>query len=136
MSENVSTGILFKEALLEYSQKHRNDGVCGIKIDMRSQAIDLIVGIRFEDGASHFTVCTAGNNCEGAEDSVFENLSGALKELGIESKGGAGIMIKRNAKIITTDEGCATIENIDAPEVAAKEAPKKSGGFFGMFGKK
>jgi len=57
MSENLSTGLLFKEALLEYSEKHKDDhSVCGVKIDMRPQRIELIVGIRFLEDDSHFTV--------------------------------------------------------------------------------
>ena len=137
MSENPSTGILFKEALIEYSEKHKtDDGVCGVKIDMRPQAIDLIVGIRFIDGESQLTVCTAGKNCEGADDSAFEELSESLQAIGVESKSGASIMIKRNAKIITNDEGCATIETIEEAEAALTEPAKKRSGFFGFFGKK
>ena len=137
MSENLSTGLLFKEALLEYSEKHKNDdGVCGVKIDMRSQAIDLIVGIRFLDGESQLTVCTGGENCEGADDGVFDLLSESLQAIGVESKSGAGIMIKRNAQIVTNDEGCATIETVKEAEAAPTEAPKKRGGLFGLFGKK
>jgi len=136
MSEALSVGLLFKEALLEYSAKHMNDAdICGVKIDLRSQNIDLIVGIRFVDGESQFTVCTAGNNCEGANDKEFELISDALKKIGVESKSGAGIMIKRNAQLVSTDEGCSTIEESDIEEVT-EEAPKKRGGFFGLFGKK
>ncbi len=136
MSENLSTGLLFKEALLAYSEKHKDDeGVCGVKIDMRPQAIDLVVGIKFVDGESHLTVCTAGKNCEGADDSVFETLSEPLQAIGVESKSGAGIMIKRNAQVVTTEEGCSTIEQVEE-EVVTKEAPKKRGGLFGLFGKK
>jgi len=136
MSETVCIGLLFKEALLEYSAKHVNDtDICGVKIDLRSQNIDLIVGIRFLDGISQFTVCTEGNNCEGANDQEFELLSDALKKIGVESKSGAGIMIKRNAQLVTTDEGCSTIEVADVKE-AVKESPKKRGGLFGLFGKK
>ena len=137
MSENPSTGLLFKEALIEYSEKHKNDdGVCGVKIDMRPQAIDLIVGIRFIDGESQLTVCTAGTNCEGADDSVFNLLSESLQKIGVESKSGAGIMIKRNAQIITTDAGCETIETVEEAAVTAEVEPKKRGGLFGLFGKK
>ena len=144
MSENVSTGILFKEALLEYGEKHKNDdGVCGVKIDMRPQAIDLIVGIRFLEGEAQLTVCTAGTNCEGADDGVFNLLSESLQKIGVESKSGAAIMIKRNASLVTTDEGCATIETIEEEEeeeeeavAPVEEAPKKRGGLFGLFGKK
>jgi len=137
MSKNPSTGLVFKEALLEYSAKHKNDdSVCGVKIDMRPQAIDLIVGIRFIDGESQLTVCTAGTNCEGADDSVFNLLSDSLRNIGVESKSGAAIMIKRNAQIVTTDEGCSAIETIEeAAETSAKE-PKKRGGLFGLFGRK
>ena len=136
MSE-VSTGLLFKEALKEYSEKHKNDeGVCGVKIDMRPQGIDLIVGIRFIDGESQYTVCTAGTNCEGADDSVFNLLSDSLKNIGVESKSGAGIMVKRNAQIVTIDEGCATIETVEEATEASAEEPKKRGGLFGLFGKK
>ncbi len=135
MSENQSVGILFKEALLEYSEKHKNDeGVCGVKIDMRHQAIDLIVGIKFIDGESQLTVCTAGKNCEGADDSVFDGLSDALNAIGVASKSGAGIMIKRNAQVVSTDEGCSMIEEVETP--VEEEAPKKRGGLFGLFGKK
>lgn len=137
MSENPSTGILFKEALIEYSEKHKNDdGVCGVKIDMRPQAIDLIVGIRFIDGESQLTVCTGGTNCEGADDGVFDLLSDSLKNIGVESKSGAGIMIKRNAQIVTTDAGCATIETVEEAAVTVEDEPKKRGGLFGLFGKK
>ena len=137
MSENSSTGLLFKEALLEYSEKHKNDdGVCGVKIDMRPQAIDLIVGIRFIDGESQLTVCTAGTNCEGADDSVFNLLSEPLQKIGVESKSGAAIMIKRNAEIVSTDEGCTAIETVEEPAEAPEDAPKKRGGLFGLFGKK
>jgi len=136
MSENPSVGLHFKEALLNYSDKHKDDaGICGIKIDLRSQNIDLIVGIRFEEGESKFTVCTAGNNCEGANDAEFELLSDALLKIGVESKSGAAIMIKRNAQIVSTEEGCSTIEETK-PEVAEETAPKKRGGLFGLFGKK
>jgi hypothetical protein len=136
MSENPSIGLLFKEALSTYSDKYKDDdGVCGIKIDLRSQNIDLIVGIRFVDGESHFTVCTAGNNCEGADDTVFDLLSSSLKNIGVESKSGAGIMIKRNVQIVTTDEGCETIQENETAETS-EEAPKKRGGLFGLFGKK
>ena len=136
MSDTSSIGLQFKEALLEYSTKHASDdNVCGIKIDLRSQNIDLIVGIRFENHNLNFTVCTAGNNCEGADDAMFEQLSDALKNIGVESKGGAAIMIKRNAQIVTTDEGCSTIEEAQ-PEAAEEAAPKKRGGLFGLFGKK
>lgn len=137
MSENSSTGLLFKEALQEYSEKHKNDtNVCGVKIDMRSQGIDLIVGIRFIEGESQFTVCTAGTNCEGADDSVFDLLSDPLKNIGVESKSGAGIMIKRNAQIVPSDEGCASIEAIKEAAVLSENAPRKRGGLFGLFGKK
>lgn len=137
MSENPSTGILFKEALIEYSEKHKNDdGVCGVKIDMRPQAIDLIVGIRFIDGESQLTVCTGGTNCEGADDGVFDLLSDSLKNIGVESKSGAGIMIKRNAQIVTTDAGCATIETVEEAVETSVDEPKKRGGLFGLFGKK
>ena len=137
MSENPSTGLLFKEALLEFSEKHRkDDSVCGVKIDMRPQAIDLIVGIRFIDGESHLTVCTAGTNCEGADDSVFNLLSEPLQKIGVESKSGAAIMIKRNAEIVSIDEGCSTIETVEEAEAVPTEAPKKRGGLFGLFGKK
>jgi len=137
MSENQSTGILFKEALIEYSEKHKNDdGVCGVKIDMRPQAIDLIVGIRFIDGESQLTVCTAGTNCEGADDSVFDLLSESLQAIGVASKSGAGIMIKRNAQIVTNEEGCAAIETVEEAVEAPIAEPKKRGGFFGLFGKK
>ena len=137
MSENLSTGLLFKEALLEYSEKHKNDdGVCGVKIDMRPQAIDLIVGIRFTDGESHLTVCTAGTNCEGADDNVFHLLSEPLQKIGVESKSGAAIMIKRNAEIVSTDEGCTAIETVEEVVVTSEETPKKRGGLFGLFGKK
>ncbi len=136
MSETPSIGLQFKEALLEYSTKHADDeNICGIKIDLRSQNIDLIVGIRFLNHDLQFTVCTAGNNCEGADDAVFDLLSGPLQGIGVESKGGAAIMIKRNVQIVTTDEGCSTIEEAQ-PEVAEALAPKKRGGLFGLFGKK
>ncbi len=137
MSVNQSTGLIFKEALQDYSEKHKNsDGVCGVKIDMRPQGIDLIVGIRFIDHKSQFTVCTAGTNCEGADDSHFNLLSDALKNIGVESKSGAGIMIKRNAQIITKDEGCSTIETVEEAVALAEDEPKKRGGIFGLFGKK
>ena len=136
MSENPSIGLLFKEALLEFSEKHKNDSsVCGVKIDMRPQGIDLIVGIRFIEGDSQLTVCTAGTNCEGADDSVFNLLSDALKNIGVASKSGAGIMIKRNAQIVSTDEGCTAIETVEEVEEASEEnTPKKRGGLFGLFG--
>lgn len=135
MSEESSVGLLFKEALQDFGAKHEDDkNICGIKLDLRSQGIDLIVGIRFIDGESQFSLCTANTNCEGIDDSVFNLLSDTLKKIGVESKGGAAIMIKRNAKIITTDEGCQAIEaEKNSP---AEEAPKKRGGLFGFFGKK
>jgi hypothetical protein len=138
MSENMSTGLLFKEALQEFSDKHKDDNsVCGVKIDLRPQGIDLIAGVRFIDGESQFTVCTAGTNCEGADDSVFNLLSDSLNNIGVESKSGAGIMIKRNAQIVSTDEGCAAIEIVEeADETSEESAPKKRGGLFGLFGKK
>ena len=137
MSENTPVGLEFKEALLEYSQKHAKDtNVCGIKIDMRSQGIDLIVGIRLHDGDAEFTVCTAGTNCESADDAVFVKLSSALQNIGVQSKSGAGIMIKRNAKIVHTHEGCTAIETVEeATQKAPLETPKKRGGLFGLFGK-
>ncbi len=136
MSTDLSIGLLFKKALMDYSEKHKNDSnVCGVKIDLRSQGIDLIVGIRFIDGESHFTVCTGGHNCESADDSVFNLLSDALSNLGVESESGAGIMIKRNAQIVTQDEGCTAIEAVDAAVVMPAE-PKKRSGLFGLFGNK
>lgn len=133
MSDELSIGLLFKKALMDYSEKHKDDAnVCGVKIDLRPQGIDLIVGIRFINGESHFTVCTGGHNCESADDSVFNLLSDALSNLGVESQSGAGIMIKRNAQIVTQDEGCTAIE---AVAVSADE-PKKRSGLFGLFGKK
>lgn len=137
MSEHLSIGLLFKEALQEYSEKYRNDPkVCGVKIDLRSQGIDLIVGIRFIDGASHFAVCTAGTNCESADDSVFNLLSDALRNIGVESQSGAGIMIKRNATVVSDNEGCAAIEIADVANTVAAETPRKRGGLFGLFGSK
>lgn len=138
MSQNSSLGILFKEALLEFSEKHKNDqNVCGIKIDLRSQGIDLIVGIRFIDGDAQFTVCTAGKNCESASDSDFDLLSDSLKTIGVESQSGATIMIKRNAQIVTTDEGCTAIESVEkAAEASTQHTSKKRGGLFGLFAKK
>jgi len=135
MTEECSVGLLFKEALEEFSEKHKDDkSTCGIKIDLRSQGIDLIVGIRFIDGASHFAVCTGNNNCEGVDDAAFDLLSGTLKNIGVESKSGAAVMIKRNAQVVSTDEGCKAIE---APhERTAKESSKKRGSIFGLFGKK
>lgn len=137
MPESQAIGLEFKEALLAYSDKHKNDdNVCGVKIDLRSQGIDLIVGIRFIDGTSQFTVCTAGTNCEGADDGVFLLLSDALKNIGVQSKSGAAIMIKRNAKIVNSAEGCAAIETVEEAQAkAAPKKPKKRGGLFGLFGK-
>ena len=43
-------------------------------------------------------------------------------------------MIKRNAKIITTDEGCQAIETEKQSPV--EEVPKKRGGLFGFLGVK
>lgn len=121
---------------MDYSKKHKDDtNVCGVKIDLRSQGIDLIVGIRFIDGDSHFAVCTAGTNCEGADDSVFNLLSDALKNIGVESESGAGVLIKRNAQVVTQDEGCSAIEAVESAVVMAEE-PKKRGGLFGLFGNK
>lgn len=137
MSENLSIGMLFKEALREFSEKHKDDkSVCGVKIDLRSQGIDLIVGIRFIDGECRYSVCTAGTNCESADDSDFELLSDALKNIGVESKTGAVIMIKRNAQVVSTAEGCSAIESIQKTESASEETPKKRGGLFGLFGQK
>jgi len=135
MSETSSIGLQFKAALLEYSTRYASDDtVCGVKIDLRSQNIDLIVGIRFEEAQLNFTVCTAGNNCEGADDAVFEQLSEPLQRIGVESKGGAAIMIKRNAQVINTAEGCDTIDESSSAETA--EIPSKRRGLFGFFGKK
>ena len=137
MSENLSIGILFKDALREFSEKYKDDeSVCGVKIDLRSQGIDLIVGIRFIDGESQYSVCTAGTNCESADENDFELLSDALKNIGVESKTGAVIMIKRNAQIVSTAEGCSAIETVQTPEAASDETPKKRGGLFGLFGQK
>ncbi len=139
MAETTSVGLQFREALLEYSIKHQtDDGICGIKIDLRSQNIDLIVGIKFVDGESNFAVCTAGRNCESADEDAFELLSDALKTIGVESKSGSAIMIKRNAQIVTTTEGCETIEEgAQMPETPVpEETPKKRGGLFGLFSKK
>ena len=136
MSENLSTGLLFKDALLEYSEKYKDDhSVCGVKIDMRPQGIDLIVGIRFIENESQFTVCTGGTNCESADDSHFDLLSEALTNIGVASKSGAAIMIKRNAQIVSTEEGCSAIETVKEASVTSVEAPKKRGGLFGLFGK-
>jgi hypothetical protein len=133
MSEENSVGLLFKEALQDFSAKHQADeNICGIKLDLRSQGIDLIVGIRLIGGESQFSVCTANTNCEGVDDSVFNLLSDTLQKIGIESKSGAAIMIKRHAKIVTTDEGCQAIEA--SKERSAEEAPKKRGGLFGFLG--
>jgi len=130
----MSIGLEFKEALIEFGERKRKDNVCGIKIDLRSQSIDLIVGIRFLDEGSEFSVCTGGNNCVGADDTVFENLSTALHDIGVQSKSGAGIMIKRNATIVTTDEGCTSIKpEEETPVVVQEEAPKKRK-LFGLFG--
>jgi len=135
MSDTSSIGLLFKEALLEHSTKYADDdAVCGVKIDLRSQNIDLIVGIRFEEGTLNFTVCTAGNNCDSADDAVFDLLSDPLKRIGVESKGGAAIMIKRNAQVVSTDEGCSAIQESETP--LSKEEPPKKRGLFGLFGKK
>ena len=134
MSEENSVGLLFKEALQDFSAKHEDDAnICGIKLDLRRQGVDLIVGIRFADGRSQFSICTANTNCEGVDDSVFNLLSDTLQKIGVESKSGAAIMIKRNAKIVTIDEGCQTIEA--AKKIPAGETPKKRGGLFGFFGK-
>lgn len=136
MSDNLSIGLLFKKALMAYSEKHKDDAnVCGVKIDLRSQGIDLIVGIRFIDGDSHFAVCTAGTNCESADDSVFNLLSESLKNIGVESESGAGILIKRNAQVVTQEEGCTAIETVETA-VAMAEEPKKRSGLFGLFGSK
>jgi hypothetical protein len=133
MSEENSVGLLFKEALQDFSAKHEGDkNVCGIKLDLRRQGVDLIVGIRFVDGESKFSLCTANTNCEGVDDSVFNLLTDTLKNIGVESKSGAAIMIKRNAKIVTTDEGCQAIEA--AKKSPAGETPKKRGGLFGFLG--
>ena len=135
MTEDSSVGLLFKEALEEFGEKHKSEsGICGIKIDLRSQGIDLIVGMRFSEGGSHFAVCTANTNCEGVDDSAFSLLSGALKNIGVESKSGAAVMIKRNALIVSTEEGCKTIEAVE--ETPSEEAPKKRSGLFGLFGKR
>lgn len=132
MSNNPSIGLEFKEALIEFGDRKRKDNVCGIKIDLRSQGIDLIVGIRFLEEGSEFSVCTAGSNCVGADDTVFEKLSTALQNIGVQSKSGAGIMIKRNATIVTTDEGCSAIEVIEEAPLPQEEAPKKRK-LFGLF---
>lgn len=135
MVEETSVGLLFKEALKDFSTKHADDeSICGIKLDLRSQGIDLIAGIRFVDGESQFNLCTANTNCEGVDDSVFNLLSDTLKKIGVESKSGAAIMIKRHAQIITTEEGCKAIEAVE--ETPSEEAPKKRSGLFGLFGKK
>jgi len=135
MTEANSVGLIFKEALMDFSAKHADDhNICGIKLDLRRQGVDLIVGIRFVDGESQFSVCTANTNCEGVDDSVFNLLSDTLSKIGVESKSGATIMIKRNAEIVTTDEGCHGIEA--AAESPEHDAPKKRSGLFGLFGKK
>ena len=132
MSQNPSIGVEFKEALIEFGDRKRKENVCGIKIDLRSQGIDLIVGIRFLEEGSEFSVCTAGSNCVGADDTAFEKLSTALQNIGVQSKSGAGIMIKRNATIVTTDEGCSTIEAVEEAPIPQEEAPKKRK-LFGLF---
>jgi ferredoxin len=135
MSEESSVGLLFKEALKDFSEKHAADeNICGIKLDLRSQGIDLIAGIRFVDGESQFNLCTANTNCEEVDDDVFNLLSDTLKKIGVESKSGAAIMIKRNAKIVTNDEGCQAIEAVK--EGPTEDAQKKRSGLFGFFGKK
>jgi len=129
MSVDSSIGLLFKEALQEFGDRHKGDSdICGVKIDLRSQGIDLIVGIRYMDGDSKFSVCTGNTNCESADDTIFNLLSDTLNRIGVESKSGASIMIKRNAKIVSTKEGCKAIE-------ATKESPKKRSGLFGLFAK-
>ncbi|MEN8147733.1 MAG: hypothetical protein ABFR02_08965 [Campylobacterota bacterium] len=136
MSENLSTGLLFKDALLNYSEKYKDDNdICGVKIDMRPQGIDLIVGIRFIENESQFTVCTGGTNCEGADDSHFDLLSEALTNIGVASKSGAAIMIKRNAQVVSTEEGCSAIETVEEAAATSVETQKKRGGLFGLFGK-
>ena len=136
MSENLSTGLLFKDALLDYSEKYKDDNdICGVKIDMRPQGIDLIVGIRFVENESQFTVCTGGTNCEGADDSHFDLLSEALTNIGVASQSGAAIMIKRNAQVVSTEDGCSAIETVEEVAMTSVEAPKKRGGLFGLFGK-
>ena len=135
MVEESSVGMLFKEALQDFSTKHAGDeSICGIKLDLRSQGIDLIAGIRFVDGESQFNLCTANTKCEGVDDSVFNLLSDTLKKIGVESKSGAAIMIKRHAQIVTTEEGCKTIEA--AEKSSSEDAPKKRSGLFGLFGKR
>ena len=135
MPSTPSIGLEFKEALIEFGERKHKDNVCGIKIDLRSQGIDLIVGIRFLEEGSEFSVCTAGTNCVGANDETFEKLSTALENIGVQSKSGAGIMIKRNATIVTTDQGCTSIQVAEkAPEAPQEVTPKKRG-LFGMFGK-
>ena len=130
----MSIGLEFKEALIEFGERKRKDNVCGIKIDLRSQGIDLIVGIRFLDEGSEFSVCTRGSNCVGADDTAFEKLSTALHDIGIQSKSGAGIMIKRNATIVTTDEGCSSIKVAEEVAATPQEVAPKKRKLFGLFG--
>ncbi len=136
MAEDSSVGLLFKEALEEFGAKHQSDeNICGVKIDLRSQGIDLIVGLRFVEGESQFSVCTGNTNCEGInDDATFNLLSDTLKNIGVESKSGAAVMIKRNASIVSTEEGCKAIEA--AEEKPTEESPKKRAGIFALFGKK
>ncbi|MCJ7765895.1 MAG: hypothetical protein MUP09_08150 [Thiovulaceae bacterium] len=135
MSVESTVGLLFKEALEDFSAKHKDDkNICGIKLDFRSQGIDLIVGVRFVDGRSQFNLCTANTNCEKVDDSVFNLLSDTLKKIGLESKSGAAIMIKRNAQMVTNDEECQSIEAV--VESPIEDAAKKRSGLFGFFGNK
>lgn len=136
MSEESSIGLLFKEALQEFGAKHQSDeNICGIKIDLRSQGIDLIVGLRFVEGESLLSFCSGNTNCEGIQDdSTFNLLSDTLRNIGVQSKSGASVMIKRNATIVSTDEGCKAIEATEA--APTEENPKKRSGIFGLFGKK
>lgn len=133
MSEERSVGLIFIESLKEFSAKHASDdNVCGVKLDLRSQGYDLIVGIRFIDGESQFNLCTGNLNCHGIDEKAVDLLSEILRKIGVQSKSGADIMIKRNAHVVSTEEGCQAIEAVE--ESAVAEAPKKRSGLFGLFG--
>lgn len=139
MEVEKSVGLMFKDALERYSKKYIDDSsVCGIKIDLRQQGIDLIVGTRFIEGEAIFSVCTANQNCEAADPSIFNLLTSTLEKIGIESESGAGIMIKRNAEIVNTDVGCNAIEDKHEEVVVATSVldakPRRTGLMAKLFG--
>ena len=129
---SVKMGELFKTAFEAYANNYKNqDKVCGVKLDLRPQGFELTVGIRFINGESHFSFCSADAHCEEAQDADFALLDDILEKIGVNSADGAKIMIKRNAELVYEDENCHHIEPKEEP--SSQEESQKRSKFLGIF---